>query len=209
MGHGQQSDWWRKKERFGSDEKITTKIKLETEIKAMKNKSMILAAVAGAILATGCKPANDSNGSPVNDTNVPSTTESITEGVTNAWQKTKEATTNAWANTKQATAEAWSDVKESLGSAADYSYDKKDEFVTKAQADLDALDQKIQTMSDKTDAGLHDKRAALDQKLTDVKNATQDNWNATKTAFKDSYNDVKNSLKQYWNKSVNSGSVTN
>ena len=52
--------------------------------------------------------------------------------------------------------------------------------MTGAQADLNALDQKIQAPSGNADASLHDKRAALDQKLTDVKNATQDNWNDAK-----------------------------
>lgn len=132
----------------------------------------------------------------MSDTNPPSTTENIKEGATNAWQKTKDAATNAWA-----------DVKESLGSASDYTYDKKDEFVTKAQADLDALDAKINDLSNKADTSLHDKRAALDQKLTDVKNATQDNWNDTKTAFLTSYHDVKNTVKQDWNGMT--GSTTN
>jgi hypothetical protein len=181
----------------------------------MKSKSLILAALAGAILATGCKQSNTADENTTGDTNVTSTAENIKNGVTNAWEKTeevttnaladvKEGTTNAWANTKYAATNAWTNIKESLGSTEDYTYDKKDAFVTGAQADLNALDQKIQALSGNADASLHDKRAALDQKLTDVKNATQDNWNDAKTAFENSYADVKNSVKQEW-----TGSVTN
>jgi peptidoglycan hydrolase CwlO-like protein len=168
----------------------------ETRRKIMKSKSMILAALASAILVTGCKQSNTAGENTTSDTNVTSTAESIKEGATNAWANTKYAATNAWA-----------DVKESLGSTADYTYDKKDEFVTNAQADLDALDQKIQALAGKTDAILSNKRAEMDQKLTDVKNATQDNWNNAKTAFKYSYDDLKNSIKQNWNGSVTNGTT--
>jgi peptidoglycan hydrolase CwlO-like protein len=157
----------------------------ETRRKIMKSKSMILAALASAILVTGCKQSNTAGENTTSDTNVTSTAESIKEGATNAW----------------------ADVKESLGSTADYTYDKKDEFVTNAQADLDALDQKIQALAGKTDAILSNKRAEMDQKLTDVKNATQDNWNNAKTAFKYSYDDLKNSIKQNWNGSVTNGTT--
>jgi hypothetical protein len=181
----------------------------------MKNKSMILAALASAILATGCKQSNTAEENTPGGTNVTSAAENIKAGATNAWEKTKEVTTNAladvkegttnaWADTKYAATNAWTDIKESLGSTEDYTYDKKDAFVTGAQADLNALDQKIQALPGNADASLHDKRAALDQKLTDVKNATQDNWNDAKTAFENSYNDVKNSVKQDWD-----GSATN
>ena len=181
----------------------------------MKSKSMIFAALASAILATGCKQSNTADENSTGGTNVTSTAENIQAGVTNAWEKTKEVTTNAladvkegttnaWANTKYAVTNAWTNIKESLGATEGYTYDKKDEFVTGAQADLNALDQKIQALSGNADASLHDKRTALDQKLTDVKNATQDNWNNAKTAFENSYADVKNSVKQDWN-----GSVTN
>ena len=181
----------------------------------MKSKSLILAALAGAILATGCKPSNTADENTTGDTNVTSMADNIQAGATNAWEKTKEATTNAmadmqegttnaWAHTKYAATNAWTNIKESLGATEDYTYDKKDAFVTGAQADLTALDQKMQALSANADASLHDQRAALDQKLTDVKNATQDNWNDAKTAFENSYNDVKNSVKQDWD-----GSATN
>ena len=152
---------------------------------------MILAALASAILVTGCKPSNTTDENTTGDTNVTSTAENIKGGVTNAWADVKEGTTNAWANTKYAATNAWTSIKESLGATEDYTYGKKDAFVTGAQADLNALDQKIQALAGNADASLHDKRAALDQKLTDVKNATQDNWNEAKTAFENSYNDVK------------------
>lgn len=114
------------------------------------------------------------------------------------------AATNAWDATKNATVNAWTDIKESLSSATDYTYDKKDQFVSSAQADLDSLDQKIQSMSSKADDSLRQKRAALDQKLTDVKNATQDDWSSVRDSFVSAYDDTKNYVKQAW-----SGTSTN
>ena len=171
----------------------------------MKTKLLILTSLPVALLATGCnKPSvPGSDHSSTNDNSL-----SVTQQLQNA----KELATNAWQKTKTATVAAWTDIKESLGSANDYTYDKKDEFVSKANADLAALDQKIKDWSDnaanasdsmKADMQaklktLNDKRAALDQKLDDVKNATAANWDAAKTAFKDSYEDVKDSLKNMW-----------
>jgi hypothetical protein len=160
----------------------------------MKNKPLILAALTIAALVTGCKPSTSADESPsAGDTNSLSTT--------NVWQKTKETTTNAWA-----------DIKDSLSTTKDYTYDRKDAFIASANADLDALDQKIKELSDKAaTAGdsvkadaqtklqdLRDKRTVLDQKLNTVKNATEADWNDAKTAFQNSYNDAKNSLKQAW-----------
>ena len=170
----------------------------------MKSKSLILAALASAILATGCKQSNTAVENMTGDTNVTSMAENIKAGVTNALTDVKEGTTNAWANAKYAATNAWTNIKESLGATEDYTYDKKDEFVTGAQSDLNALDQKIQALSSSADTGLHDKRAALDQKLTDVKKSTQDTWNDAKTAFENAYAEVKSSVKQDWD-----GSVTN
>ncbi len=179
---------------------------------------MILVALASAVLVTGCKQSNTPDGSATGDTNVTTTAGSLQAGATNAWEKTKEVTTNvladvregatnAWANTKYAVTNTWADFTDSLGTNQDYTYDKKAEFVTGAQADLNALDQKIQALPGNADAILHDKRSALDQKLTVVENATQDNWQDAKTAFENSYADVKNSVKQDWDASV-TNSVT-
>lgn len=170
---------------------------------------MMLAALAGAILATGCKQSSSTDQNANGGTNVTSTTENLKEDATNAWAKTKEittntladvqeGTTNAWANTKYAVTNAWADLTESLGTNQDYTYDKKAAFVTGAQADLNALDQKIQALTASAEASLHDQRAALDQKLTDVQNATADNWDSAKTAFENSYAEVKYSVKQAW-----------
>jgi hypothetical protein len=182
----------------------------------MKSKPLILAAFVIATLATGCKPSNPADENPpAGDTNSLSVTqqlENAKEVVTNAWQKTKDATTNAWANTKEATSNAWVDIQDSFQKTKDYTYDKKDAFVAGASADLDALDQKINELSDKAATAsdsvkadaqvklqeLRDKRAVLDQKLDAVKNATEADWNDTKTAFQNSYDDVESSLKQAW-----------
>lgn len=175
----------------------------------MKNKSIMLAALAGAILATGCKQSDTTDQNANGGTNVTSTTDNLKDDATNAWAKTKEittntlagveeGTTNAWANTKYAITNAWANFTESLGTNQDYPYDKKDAFVTGAQADLNALDQKIQALSSNADASLHDQRAALDQKLADVQNATADNWDKAKTAFENSYAELKHSVKQDW-----------
>src|SRR5882672_6945557 len=147
----------------------------------MKNQLLIHAAFAVLILGTGCnKQSNSTMENPsTNDSNSLSVTQQLQgtkEIATNAWQKTKEVTTNtladvkegtanAWANTKKSTLEAWNDVKESVGSAADYAYDKKDEFVTKARADLDALDAKIKELSDKTVSASDSVKADAQAKL--------------------------------------------
>jgi hypothetical protein len=182
----------------------------------MKNKLLILAALAVAISVMGCKQSNPTDENPgTTDTNSLSVTqqlENAKEAATNAWQKTKEATTNAWASMKEGTTNAWTDTKESLQSAADYTYDKKDAFVAAASADLDALDQKMKELSDKAANAsdsvkneaqtklqdLRDKRTVLGKKLDDVKNASQADWNELKTGFQTSYDDTKNSLKQAW-----------
>ena len=182
----------------------------------MKNNLQILAALVATMLATGCKPSNqvDENASP-SDTNSLSVTQQLQnakEVATNAWQKVKDTTTNAWASGKEGTTNAWADVKESVQSAADYNYDKKDDFVAKANADLNALDQKIQELSDKAATAsdsvkneaqtklqdLRDKRAELGKKLDAVKNASQADWNELKVGFQTSYDDAKTSLKQAW-----------
>ncbi len=181
----------------------------------MNNKSIILAALAGTLMATGCKQTNSADDNTSDGTNGTSTTENLKSGATNAWAETKEittnalegmreGTTNAWANTKYVATNTWANITESLGAAQDYTYDKKAAFVTGAQTDLNALDQKIQGLPNNTDASLHDKRVALDGKLTDVENATADNWDAAKTAFENSYADVKDAVKQDWD-----GSMTN
>jgi len=182
----------------------------------MKSKPLILAALAIATLATGCKQSNPADENPApGDTNSLSVTQqlqNVKEVATNAWQKAKDTTTNAWSNVKEGTTNAWADIKDSMQSTKDYTYDKKDAFVAGASADLDALDQKIKELSDKAATAsdsikadaqtklqdLHDKRADLDKKLDAVKNATEADWNDAKTAFQNSYDDVKNSLKQAW-----------
>jgi hypothetical protein len=182
----------------------------------MKNKPLILAALAIASLATGCKQSNPTVENPAaGDTNSLSVTQQLQntkEVATNAWQNVKDATTNAWFNAKEGTTNAWASFNESAQSAADYTYDKKDEFVAKAQANLNTLDQKIKELSDKAATAsdsvkadaqtklqdLRDKRAVADKKLDAAKNATEANWNDAKTAFQNSYDEVKNSLKQTW-----------
>jgi chromosome segregation ATPase len=190
-------------------------IKTYTQRQTMKNKSLILAALAIAICVVGCKQSNmaDEN-STASDTNSPPAQQlqNAKEVATNALQQTRDATTNAWAKVKEGTTNAWADIKDSMQTTKDYTYDKKDAFVAGASADLDALDQKIKELSDKAAAAsdsvkadaqpklqdLRDKRATLDKKLDNIKNATEADWNDTKTAFQNSYDDVKNSLKQAW-----------
>jgi uncharacterized protein YhaN len=182
----------------------------------MKSKSLILAALAIGILATGCKqssPADEnSTASDTNSLSVTQQLENAKEVATNAWQKTKEATTNVLASLEEGTTNAWADIKNSMQSVTDYTYDKKDVFVANASTNLDALDQKIQELSDKAATAsdsvkadaqiklqeLRNERAALNQKLDAVKNSTEADWNDVKTAFQNSYDDVKSSLKQAW-----------
>jgi hypothetical protein len=190
-------------------------IKTYTQRQTMKNKSLILAALAIAICVVGCKQSNmaDEN-STASDTNSPPAQQlqNAKEVATNAWQDVKTSTSNAWSNVKEGTTNAWADIKDSMETTKDYSYDKKDAFVAGASADLDALDQKITELADKSATAsdsvkadaqtklqeLRDKRAALDKKLDGVKNATEADWNDSKAGFQNSYDDVKDSLKQDW-----------
>src|ERR1700688_5041195 len=112
----------------------------------MKNKPLVLAALAIVTMVTGCKQS-----SPANENSAPSDTNSLSitqqlenakEIATNVWQKTKDTTTNAWSNLKEGTTNAWADIKDSMHTTKDYTYDQKDAFVASASADLDALDQK-------------------------------------------------------------------
>jgi hypothetical protein len=191
----------------------------------MQHKTLIITILSVAALAAGCKPASqtDENTSANNSQSPSSVSQTVKTDATNAWQKTKEATTdawanvkegtsNAWVNTKEVTTNAWSNFKEALQPAADYTYDKKDEFVTAAKADLKTMDEKIKALSDKvaqtsgsikTDAqaklqALQGERADLGKRLDSVENASQAGWDDAKAAFEKSYHATKNSLKQAW-----------
>jgi hypothetical protein len=183
----------------------------------MKNQLLTMMALAAAMFAAGCKPASQPNENATSgDTNssLSSTqqSENVKDVTTNAWQKIKDTTTNAWENAKEGTSNAWDATKGSLQPAVNYTYDKKDEFVTNATADLVILDQKIQEWSDKAatasdsvkneaQAKLQDlrgQRAELDKKLDAVKNASQADWDKLKVGFQTAYDDTKNSLKQAW-----------
>jgi ElaB/YqjD/DUF883 family membrane-anchored ribosome-binding protein len=182
----------------------------------MKNNLQILAVLVATMLATGCKQSSQADeNAPPGDTNSLSVTQQLQnakEVATNAWQKVKDTATNTWANVKEGTTNAWADAKESVQSGVDYTYDKKDDFVAKASADLNMLDQKIQELSDKAATAsdsvkneaqtklqdLRDKRTELGKKLDAVKNASQADWNEMKAGFQTSYDDVKTSLKQTW-----------
>ncbi len=179
-----------------------------------KSISILAALVAVTALITACNRNSDNVNSASGDTNLPPTTNDLSLGSTNpsVSQQATGMATNAWEKTKEATTNAWQDIKESLSSAWDYSYDKKDAFMADATNDLSALDQKIQTLSDKAATAndnvkadaqvklqeLRAKRAVLDQKLTDVKNSTEANWNDVKAGFQASYEDAKSSVKQAW-----------
>ncbi len=191
---------------WGMDAERRKAEKLTEDNEIMKNGALILLALAVATLVTGCNQSTSANNPP------PARGPNSSMSLTNAWQQTNTTATNAWANTKEAAREAWVDIKEKLSLTQDYTYDKKDEYVAKARADLDALDQKIGELSDraaqatesaKEDAqvklqDVHNKRAALDDKLNNVKNSTEADWNDAKTAFNNSYNEVQNTIKQTW-----------
>jgi hypothetical protein len=167
------------------------------------------------VLATGCK---QSNPEPMSDAETNSLTTSntswqnIKESGSNAVENVKQAGEQTWNNVKEGSTQAWANAKESLASASDYTYDKKDEFVTKAQADLDALKVKMQELSDKATnatasaqaeaetkvAELQAKQGQLDQKLDAVKNSTAEHWDNVKTDFTDAYDSTTNSLAQAW-----------
>ena len=77
----------------------------------------MLAALAGAILATGCKQSSTADENTTGDTNVASTADNIKEGATNAWEKTKAVTTNVLADVKEGTTNAWANAKSAVTNA--------------------------------------------------------------------------------------------
>ena len=171
----------------------------------MKNKPLTYAAFAITLLATGCKQSNQAD-----EYSTPNVTNSLS--ASQQMQNVKETASDAWQKVKNTTTNVWADVKESMRPAANYTYEKKDDFVAGAKADLNALDQKIKEFSDKAasaddsvknaaEAKLQDlqgKRMELDKKLDDAKNATQANWDEMKVGFQASYNNMKASIKQAW-----------
>jgi hypothetical protein len=175
----------------------------------MKKKSSLAALAVVALLQINCTELVQAQGT--NDTRS-SFHQRAEEVVTNAWEKTKETTTNAWADVKRGTTNAWSDFKESIQPASNYTYDKKNAFVSKARSDLDALDEKIKELSDKAATAsesvktnaqpkiqeLRDKRAALDTNLVEVRASVETNWNEVKVGFKKSYDGTKASVKEAW-----------
>jgi hypothetical protein len=195
--------------------KNINRVKLVNERLLMKNKPLILAALAITMLVpAGCKQSNPAEESPAagHNNSVTQQLQNAKEAVSNAWEKTKETTTNALASAKEGTTNAWAGAKESMQSAVDYTYGKKDAFVANANTELSELDQKMKELSDKAATAsdsvkadaqtklqeLRDKRAALDKKFDDVKNATEANWNDVKAGFQNAYDNTKESLKQAW-----------
>jgi len=177
----------------------------------MPNKIIILGALAGVALVAGCnRKANPAGGNATAGTN--DSLQAAKAAATNAWQKTEAAATNAWTATHAKLAEAWAGVQDTLGAVTDYTYEKKDDFVGKAGADLNALDAKIKELSDKIAnanaavkaeaqtklQSLRDQRAGLAGKLEAAKDATAANWDEAKTAFRSAYDGMKASLKDAW-----------
>jgi hypothetical protein len=190
---------------MAADTESNNRIKKQQSKIIMKKQHLLALVLGMAGLAVGC---NKSSNNPDDNSATTNSSMSVTQEV----QNIKEDSSNAWEATKEGASNAWASVKLSLQSSANYSYDKKDAFVTDAQADLAVLDQKIKDLSDKVAASsdsvkadaqaklqdLQTQRAALDKKLDDAKNSSEADWDSTKTAFINSYNDTKNSLKQDW-----------
>jgi hypothetical protein len=183
----------------------------------MRKKFIAGIASAGAIcfLVAGCKQSNPEPvaGAKTNDLTAPTTSwQNVKESGSNAVENVKQAGEQTWNNVKEGSTQAWANAKESFASASDYTYDKKDEFVAKAQADLDAVDQKMKELADEaTNATasakdeaqtkideLKVKQSELNQKLDNVKNATADQWDNVKTNFTDAYDNTTNALAQAW-----------
>ncbi|HEU6448212.1 MAG TPA: hypothetical protein VFV23_07235 [Verrucomicrobiae bacterium] len=122
------------------------------------------------------------------------------------------ASSGSWQNVKTNATQSWHDIKETLGASADYTFQKKDEFVAKAKTDLKALDAKIKELSKKTSSSTGDTKAAaqdkmkklkveraeLAKKLKEAKAATADDWDKAKAGFTNGYAQVKQSVKDAW-----------
>jgi hypothetical protein len=151
-----------------------------------------------ASTAPESNPAGDTNPNPVS---VTQQLENAREAATNAWQKTKETTTNAWDNLEESLQSAMDDSydkKADFVALARTNLDSIDEKIK-------ALSDKAATAGDsvKTDAqtkiqSLRDQRAALNQKLDALSNATEANWNDVKSDFQQACNQVKTSCKETW-----------
>jgi len=140
-------------------------------------------------------------------------------GATNSFAQIKTVTnslpaqsSSSWQNVKTNAAQSWYDIKQTLGASADYTFEKKDEFVAKAKTDLNALDAKIRELKKKNSSAsgegksatqkdldkLKQQRAVLAQKLKDARAATAENWDKAKAGFTNGYAQVKESVKDAW-----------
>jgi vacuolar-type H+-ATPase subunit I/STV1 len=171
----------------------------------MKIKHSLIATYMIFAAGIGCKPSYSDNESIIaSETNA---------WAANTWQGINESTTNALVKIEGSDTNAWASVKEDLArSAVDYSYEQKADFVAAVVSDLEALDKKIQKLSDKVatardnlkaDAkakleALREQRKKLNEKLEDAKNSADSNWLEAKANFKTAYDDVKNAVKDTW-----------
>jgi chromosome segregation ATPase len=159
-----------------------------------------------ACISIGC---NKQSGQ---DTDSSTTTNSVSETASNAWQSTKEASTNAWEATKTTATNAWQDTKEASSNvwqktkdafaAGDstnevstnyfgYDYSQKDNFVNEAQASLAELDQKASNLNNRLATASDNTKTNLQQTLDDIK--------AKRADLGQKLDDIKNATQDNWN----------
>lgn len=142
--------------------------------------------------------------------------QSAREGGSNAWENVKQGSVRAWEDVKQGTTQAWNSATEKFESSTartNYAFAKKDEFVSKAKAELDDLGQKIKQLADKTESStnadvksqmqkpmqvLRSKQDDLTKKYDAAKSATAEDWGKAQAEFQKAYDQTKNSVKEMW-----------
>jgi hypothetical protein len=160
-----------------------------------------------ACIAVGCNKQSDQGTS--NDT---TSSNSVSETASNAWQSTQVASTNAWDATKTTATNAWQDTKEASSNvwqktkdaftAGDstnevstnyfgYDYSQKDNFVNEARASLNDLDQKASGLTNRIAAASDKTKADLQQTLDDI--------NVKRADLGRKLDDIKNATQDNWN----------
>jgi hypothetical protein len=109
---------------------------------------------------------------------------------TNAWQDTKETGSNVWQKTKDAFA-AGDSTNEVSTNYFGYDYSQKDNFVNEARTSLDDLDQKALSLSNRVATASDNTKADLQQTL--------DNINTKRADLGHKLDDIKNATQDNWN----------
>lgn len=171
----------------------------------MKNPVLLIVVLATSALAVACNKSSPAMERPLSGgTN--------SSAVSQTWATAKGIVTNSWQQTETTATNALKNANRSVQTALDYAFDKKNDCVAQAGAELDFLDQKIQELSVRAAAAsdsvkadaqtrirkLGDQRAVLNQKMAALQNATATNWDEAKDDFNKTFGEAKTSCQDAW-----------